>query len=56
MLDMNERRNTTLQQPSITRSFVNIPANFIKKLHWTKGECIVIELKEDKIIIFKSEK
>lgn len=53
MLAMFDKRKTTLQQPSITQSFVTIPTDFIKKLRWIKGETLFIELKEESIIISK---
>ena len=53
MLIMFEKRKTTLQQPNITRSFVTIPMDFIKKLRWIKGEKLTVELEKEQIIISK---
>ena len=50
---MFNKRKTTLQQPSITRSFVTIPSDFIKKLRWIKREELFVELKDGNIIISK---
>jgi len=52
---MFEKRKTTLQQSQLTRSFVTIPTDFIKKLRWIKGQELYIELKGDNIIITKRE-
>jgi len=50
---MFNKRKTALQQSNITRSFVTIPCDFIKKLRWVKGEELFVELKKDEIIISK---
>jgi len=52
---MSNKRKTTLQQPEITRSFVTIPKDFIKKLRWIKGQELHIGLKGNKIIITERE-
>lgn len=52
---MFEKRKTTLQQPELTRSFVTVPSDFVKKLRWIKGQEIYIELKGENIIITKRE-
>ncbi len=53
---MFNKRKTTLQQPNITRSFVTIPCDFIKKVKWTKGEELSIELKKEEIRISKRKR
>lgn len=50
---MEEKTKIKLQQPAHTRFFITIPMRFIKRLRWVKGEELNIEMKKDKIIIYR---